>query len=939
MVSAMLLCVVGTASAGVASAGRKAVKMDFANGPLLSDVAGWNQPKYYATVQTADINGDGQDEIVARGRDGLHAWELVRGAWVESSLLPAVNDAMGLKEPSWYSTLRFARLQPGSAQQDLVVRRGDGVHIWRYVPSASVWTELGPQAGSRPFADNEGGGSGTDWKTVAHYTNILVGDLDGDGVDELIGRGVNGLEVYKWDGGGMAWRFASQNGPLSDAEGFARDSSYQSVQVVVRPKKVAYIVARAPGGVRLLQWNGARWRTLNTDGPFSDDDFDADRDMAKSVTTFVDAQGGLWLMGMVPARGRGSASVAVYQWDDRRGRWSRDSTIDLPGRGWSQPSQYTTLRAGDLWGDGQWQIAARAADGMHLYSRRKGKGGGAWYQSALLRDMSDARGYNMASAYYTIQTVKLTRPDAGSNAVTALMARSPLGVELYKSSLGAAPSKTTPFPAWPNNSQLLAYQDLSLKVTNSTNDVRSVYDSAVNDYTFWSTERQYIDGLKNSPPACPPPPNNQNCISSADWNAAIDQLEIEFGYVAAAHAWFTNNAAVTNYIFSQAAIQLIGVELDETLADSSPGAAAQVALNWTQLAAQIAGQILSVLGFPEASFVSGIIQSGIQAASASISGGNNGVQAEVDQIATQLSSVQNQYTLTNANQLTTYVTDWGLLQQIGVGSTGPNPKYKWGASSDVDEVAAAQVKGAMGQKLWMYKAISNPAWHVYACWPDDWPFGGCTANSSYPSQYIYTQTDGTEIDYTAYITKNAAYFPYPHFDALAALTGNGPNDYNQYINDILSGCNGWDPNDATGDVQPNSCSDQSSALGGGNLVQNSVRLSVLKQAAKITGSGRSAWTSVDAAENYVKEHSRRRPAQFGGAPKESDVVRSRLKFGPRYIDKEVPMQFLTHFVQATKLDPKVSASFGDFYSAQAYDLMGTLNDDETALQTMASPHR
>jgi hypothetical protein len=37
-------------------------------GPNLTDLGGWNQPGYYSTLQTADVNGDGQNEIVARGK-------------------------------------------------------------------------------------------------------------------------------------------------------------------------------------------------------------------------------------------------------------------------------------------------------------------------------------------------------------------------------------------------------------------------------------------------------------------------------------------------------------------------------------------------------------------------------------------------------------------------------------------------------------------------------------------------------------------------------------------------------------------------------------------------------------------------------------------------------------------------------------------------------
>src|SRR3569832_2154043 len=39
--------------------------------PELSDGLGWKQPMYYSTIQTADIDGDGQTEVLARWIDGL----------------------------------------------------------------------------------------------------------------------------------------------------------------------------------------------------------------------------------------------------------------------------------------------------------------------------------------------------------------------------------------------------------------------------------------------------------------------------------------------------------------------------------------------------------------------------------------------------------------------------------------------------------------------------------------------------------------------------------------------------------------------------------------------------------------------------------------------------------------------------------------------------
>jgi hypothetical protein len=149
-----------------------------------------------------------------------------------------------------------------------------------------------------------------------------------------------------------------------------------------------------------------------------------------------------------------------------------------------------------------------------------------------------------------------------------------------------------------------------------------------------------------------------NFPSANDWNVIYQQLDTELGYVAAARAWFANNETLSNYIYNHSANDVTQASTDEQLQDSSAGSNPDVVLNWLQWVAQIAGQILSVLGQPEASLVAGLIQDGLQAAATIESGGTNNVQAAVDQIVVQVNNVNAQYTIQNAEQLTDYVQDW-----------------------------------------------------------------------------------------------------------------------------------------------------------------------------------------------------------------------------------------------------------------------------------------
>jgi hypothetical protein len=41
------------------------------DGPAWNDTEGWDQPQYYTTIQTADIDGDGAAELIARAAAGI----------------------------------------------------------------------------------------------------------------------------------------------------------------------------------------------------------------------------------------------------------------------------------------------------------------------------------------------------------------------------------------------------------------------------------------------------------------------------------------------------------------------------------------------------------------------------------------------------------------------------------------------------------------------------------------------------------------------------------------------------------------------------------------------------------------------------------------------------------------------------------------------------
>lgn len=334
--------------------------------PELSDGLGWKQPMYYSTIQTADIDGDGQTEVLARWIDGLSVYRFENGTLLRHSRISALSDNAGFYEPSWYSTIHTAVLDRKLGQADVIAREHDGIHVFRYNCKKHEWRELGSHASVRPFADMDAGG--TDWTQPKHYLTIQLADVTGDGVAELVGRGRNGIQVWRWNTADESWAQATAGGELSDSQGFDQEACYYSIQLVdVDHDGVAELIARAPAGVQTYKWSSAGWTTVSANGPFGDDAGFLTGKRYKSMRASVDATGRAWLYGLTAGTaGAGSGAIQVYRWNEDH--WQLVQTIPLPGTGWDRESQFATLMAADIQGDAEPEFLVRGPRGLQAYT-------------------------------------------------------------------------------------------------------------------------------------------------------------------------------------------------------------------------------------------------------------------------------------------------------------------------------------------------------------------------------------------------------------------------------------------------------------------------------------------------------------------------------------------------------------------------------------------
>jgi MYXO-CTERM domain-containing protein len=184
-------------------------------GPAWSDAAGWYLPQYYATVQFADVNGDGMSDVCGRGPLGVTC-ALATGTGFGTPFAgPAWSDAAGWNVPNRYRTIRFADID-GDGKADVCGRSSDGIHC-----AISSGTGFGASFSGPAWTDAVG------WGTAAYASTIQLVDVDGDGKSDVCARAGAGITCALSTGTGFAPEFA---GPAwSDTAGWGAPAYYATI--------------------------------------------------------------------------------------------------------------------------------------------------------------------------------------------------------------------------------------------------------------------------------------------------------------------------------------------------------------------------------------------------------------------------------------------------------------------------------------------------------------------------------------------------------------------------------------------------------------------------------------------------------------------------------------------------------------------------------------
>jgi hypothetical protein len=147
-----------------------------------------SSPYYYETLRTADIDGQPGEELLARASDGLRV-KRYNGHGYDS--LATVTDLAGAGVPELTQQGLWASIRTGDINGDhkdevLAITAG-GLQAWSYDPGSNTWAKLPGSVGL--LADP--------WLTQPeNYATVQVGDVDGDGREDVIARGQFGIRTW-----------------------------------------------------------------------------------------------------------------------------------------------------------------------------------------------------------------------------------------------------------------------------------------------------------------------------------------------------------------------------------------------------------------------------------------------------------------------------------------------------------------------------------------------------------------------------------------------------------------------------------------------------------------------------------------------------------------------------------------------------------------------
>ena len=312
-------------------------------GPAWTDEAGWAQEWCYASIQAADLDGDGRAELFGHGPGGTEVWRYhpETGTW--QNLNPAADpltDPSWQDEPACYTTLQCADLD-GDGCAELIARSTTGIVAWKLTP-----------AGWQALPDGPGWSDAASWNYPQYYAPIQCADVDGDGCAELIGRDNQQLQVWKLTSSG--WENLPYGPPMADADGWNQPQYYATIQFAdLDGDGCAELLAR--NQLQVLAWKltASGWVELPA-GPAMADSNGWDLPQYYSTLQCADIDGD----GADELFVRNNTLILVWKLDGSAWQPLAGGPSWSDADGWDLPQYYATIRTARVHSPGSGEGAA-----------------------------------------------------------------------------------------------------------------------------------------------------------------------------------------------------------------------------------------------------------------------------------------------------------------------------------------------------------------------------------------------------------------------------------------------------------------------------------------------------------------------------------------------------------------------------------------------------
>ena len=182
---------------------------------------------YYRSLHFADVNGDGYADVCGRTATGVScALNTTNGSFAASTAWLATDftDAGGFGTDPYGSTVQLGDVN-GDGKADVCGRAPTGLYC-AVSNGTTAFVNDHKWSFRTDFADAAGGNT-----AAGYYGSIQLGDVNGDGLADACGRGVNGVVCAYSDAAGFEQAIAVQPKAFTDAQGWKPDAYGTSLQL------------------------------------------------------------------------------------------------------------------------------------------------------------------------------------------------------------------------------------------------------------------------------------------------------------------------------------------------------------------------------------------------------------------------------------------------------------------------------------------------------------------------------------------------------------------------------------------------------------------------------------------------------------------------------------------------------------------------------------